>query len=305
MIFELVNLVTRRPMRVEKVCTKLMCSEAELNKAVTRAAKQGYNVRTVDGYVMSGVRIGQGDTLISLGSERPGRKHVAIATDIHFGSTHCDRDALLSFLETAWERRCRVLVMTGDILDGNKDVLLPDQRKTTFDGQVGECLTLFKKAPPFQTVFIDGNHDGYFSSSMGTMSGRILGDRAKAAGLDWTYLGACLGRATISGARWQLWHPHGGASTRNAVRRVLNERAEAMTDDLCHVLAMGHYHKYVSLPTYPEGVFTVAGGTFQQKRSEFANRIARPWDVGGTIVSYTARDLGPSEFSAEFYPVAS
>lgn len=308
MIHDIIKLSSRRATSIATLCNKLVVSEKDLRSRIKGAREEGFHVRIVDGYVVSKASVGPvpDAPAIELGETSPGRYRVGQFTDLHFGSRHADKRAMSAFLKRAWLRGVRTMVCTGDVLDGNAEVLIPDQKTTSFDGQCDEAVALVEDAPKFSWVAIDGNHDGHFSSSIGIDSGRLVQDRMRAAGVDWTYAGRCLGHATISRARWQLWHPHGGASTRNALRRILNARAESQANEgqpRTNVLAMGHFHKFVGLPIFPEGVFGVAGGTFQRKRSEFANRIGNGWDVGGVIVSYqVARGGHVSEVAAEFLP---
>lgn len=303
-LWDILRLTQKKAWPVDKLCARLGLSDKELRDNVKEGQKEGFTVQIRGGMVTS-----KSPSLVEferpvLGDMRPGRKHVAIMTDTHFGSTHCDLPGIQRFLQLAWDRGCRVAVCTGDVLDGNKEVLLHEQDQTGFDKQIDAACKSLSKAPPFQWVAIDGNHDGYFSSSIGTISGVTLAERLRAVGVKWDFAGVCLGRATIHGAKWHLWHPHGGASTRNAIRRILNERIESL-DEPADILAIGHFHKYCGLPTYPEGVYGIAGGTFQKKLSEFANRIAKGWDIGGSIVSYTLNKDGTvSEISSEFFPSA-
>lgn len=302
-ISRLLNYTTKKAVSFEAIHNKLGIKEDRLRRLVTEASAKGYDVRIIDNaYVTSrSPRIGDRGMIPHLGKVKPGRYRVAIATDIHFGSTHCDTKALKQFFRWAHSKGCEVGVCTGDILDGNKDVLLYEQDRVGFDRQVEQAVETWKDCPIRNWVAIDGNHDGYYSSSMGTISGRLLANEMKAAGLNWNFLGVCLGRAVIHGAKWQLWHPHGGSGTRNAVRRILNDRIEDMEEG-CDILAMGHFHKYTSVHAYPEPTFGVAGGTFQRKASEFANRIAKSWDIGGCIVSYLLDENGTiSEVASEFW----
>jgi len=303
LLSEILRLTSRHAVPLDTLAQKAGVSARAINAAITLGNAEGYSLRVVDGYLSSRCPAVKAKGAITLGDTTPGRKHVAIVTDLHFGSLHCNTRALERFLALAWSKGARVCVLTGDILDGNKPVLMHDQSKVGWDGQVGEAVRVFAKATAFEFVAIDGNHDGYFSSSSGLISGQLLQNAMRAAGVDWSFAGVCLGRATIHGAAWHLWHPHGGAGTRNAIRRILNSRIEAL-EEHAHVVAMGHFHKFATVAAYPENVFGVAGGTFQEKGSEFANRISNGWDVGGTIVSYTVDDKGtPSQFSAEFFPV--
>ncbi len=301
MIQDIARLTARRPMLLGRLAERLQVSKKELLAEVRAAQKAGAQLEIVEGHVGVKVRVG-GQPEIVLGETSAGRHLVAHVTDLHAGSRYFDREALLTFLNLAWKRGARVLVNTGDNLDGHKDVLLLEQRACGFDAQAEELVNVWKKAPPFRVVAIDGNHDGYHSSACGFVSGKLLEGRMREAGLDWTFAGVCLGRARIHGARWMLWHPHGGASTRNALRKILNERIEAMEEPM-DVLTMGHFHKFSSVAAYPEGVFGFSGGTFQRKGSEFSNRISRPWDTGGVLVSYDIDAKGcVSHTAAEFVP---
>lgn len=240
-----------------------------------------------------------------LGDTKPGRYRLAHVTDLHGGSKHFDGKALLDFLALAKSMGVCAVLDTGDNADGAKDVLLPEQREPGMDGQHEELCDLFAAAKLDVPVWaISGNHDGYNDAAIGCDSGAILAVRMRERGVQWHHLGSCLGRVTVHGARIELWHGAGGSGTRNAVRRVLNHRAESYVGgDTPHVLLVGHYHRYAQFVAYPEGIFCVSGGTFQRKRSEFANRIAHPWDIGGGILSFTVRDDGSvGEFAYEFFP---
>lgn len=302
MIYDIVRLVAKRPVPLEIVCQKLNASEAQVLDEIAKAQKAGSTLRYRAGLVGCAVPI-SADKIVTLGSAKPGRYTIVNVTDTHFGSAHCDEDALLKFLREAWKRGARVGYCSGDLLDGNKPVLLQDQRYVGFDAQLERATKLFKAAPPFKWVAIDGNHDGYYSASSGFIAGKLTETEMRKEGIAWTFAGVCVGRAVLHGARYHIWHPAGGAGTRNAVRRILNERAESM-NEACDVLSIGHFHRFCSFQAYPERIFCLSGGTFQQKASEFANRITRQWDIGGTLVSHTVHKDGTvGEFSADFIEV--
>jgi len=302
-ISRLINLTSKKVIPFDLLEKKIGLDEDRVRELVEEATEKGYDIRIIDdGWVTSrSPRIGEEGYVPKLGATKPGRYRVAIATDLHFGSTHCDTKALKQFFKWAHSKGATIGVCTGDILDGNKDVLLYEQDRVGFDRQVQQAVETWKDCPIRTWVAIDGNHDGYYSSSMGTISGRLLANEMKAAGLDWHFLGVCLGNAIIHGAKWHLWHPHGGSGTRHGVRRVLNDRIEDL-EEHTDIVAIGHFHKYSTINVYPEHVFGVAGGTFQRKQSEFANRIARSWDIGGVMISYNVDENGRvSEIASEFW----
>lgn len=302
-VWDILRLTAKKARPIDALCERIGINAETFADAVESANSAGFRVRVVDGFVSSRAPAIQAlGAPVELGDRRPGRKRVALVTDLHFGSAHTNQKGLHAFLTYAKARGVSTIVCTGDILDGNKDVLLHDQNRIGWDNQAAEAVAAIRQHA-FRWVAIDGNHDGYFSASAGTISGRLLESEMRAAGVDWTFAGVCLGRAVVHGARWLLWHPHGGASTRNAIRRILNSKIEGL-EEPADVVAIGHFHKFATVAAYPEGVFGIAGGTFQEKKSEFANRISNGWDIGGAIVSWTLDKEGnTSEYAAEFYPV--
>lgn len=247
-------------------------------------------------------------SIARLGETKPGRYRVAHIGDIHFGSKHTDCEALLDFLRLAASRGCTAFVQTGDVCDGVKPVLAQEQRAVGYDDQQTEAVEVISQGPKIPWVVIGGNHDAYSNDAMGMDSGIVLAKRMHEAGVDWRYLGSCLGRAIIHGARWELFHPHGAGSTPNSIRTTLNRKAEKYEPgDEPHVLAIGHFHKFGRIHTDPENVFCIATGTFQrQKGSDFAKRMINPWDIGSSIVSWSVFDDGTvGEFAVEFIRIRS
>jgi hypothetical protein len=245
-------------------------------------------------------------SIVRIGTQAPGRYRIFHSTDQHFGSKFNDSQSFLDDARWAVEEGCTAAAFTGDLLDGQKACLAYEQRCIGADDQAQEAVEVISASAlrkySIPVVAIGGNHDGYAHAATGIDYGAVVRDRMREAGMQWHYLGQCLGRAVLHGAKWELWHPMGAGSTRNAVRRILNARAEAYeAHDRPNVLAIGHYHRHTSFMAYPEHIFCVSGGTCQRKGSEFSNRITGGWDVGAGIVSYTVRDDGSvGEFAAEF-----
>ena len=240
-----------------------------------------------------------------VGANKPGRYRVAHITDIHFGSSHCDCKALLDFFDIARARGVSAILCTGDVLDGVSEKLLMEQRAVGFERQSEEAVDIFKHAAEWPIIAITGNHDGYFNDIAGVDAGHALAAKMRDAGVQWLHVGSCLGRAIVHGARVELYHPHGGGATRDAVRRVLAAKAQRYTDaDRPDLLVAGHFHKTASVHAYPENVFCVGGGTFQRRESDFGVRMIHPWDIGGGIISWTVREDGSvGEFAHEFFDV--
>jgi UDP-2,3-diacylglucosamine pyrophosphatase LpxH len=298
---EIIRLTSRKPVSINALCLKLAVNETTLKRVVTKGQKEGYGLLWLDGFVATKVAVGPvpGSTNHRVDAP-PGRKVVGHMTDLHAGSKHYDKAAHLDYLRTAWDRGARVMLCTGDNLDGLSDKLTADQECSTFDGQTQILIDVLKQAPRFRYYTITGNHDGYYDSKIGTSSGRIVADRMQEAGIHWHHTGVCRADVNVYGAQIRLWHPHGGGSNRNILRRTMNAQVEK-THSRMDVLLMGHFHKHVPLVVFPEPTFCMAGGTFQTKKSEFANRISGEWDIGASLLFFTKRaDGSVGEFSSEF-----
>jgi len=281
-IEDIVRITNKRAQPLEAVLLKAKINTKQLQGAVEEGAKRGFQIRVRDGYVFSQVAA-EGAERIVIGAVKPGRYSVCHFSDTHFGCRHTAEEDILEHLTRSWEAGARVAVHTGDLLDGNKPVLLGDQDWVGFESQFIRCLRTIRKAPPFTYVAIDGNHDGYYSASIGTPSGAIVASRMRENGIDWRFAGVCVGRAQIHGADWHLWHPAGGSASKMGVIKVMSDRVDDLGEHV-DVLAMGHLHKFVAATW--DGALLVAPGTYQRKKSEFANRISGDWDIGGALVSY-------------------
>jgi len=238
----------------------------------------------------------------SFGSTKPGRHTFAHATDIHIGSSGCDERAFCDFLDERIEEGVTVVACSGDILDGLGEKLWGEQTHQGWDAQSGRLIDILKKRKRLSWALISGNHDGYFDSVIGAEMGKVLQARLQAVGVTATYLGKAKGHCLVHGARVSMIHPHGGTSRRNGVRMVLNAYVENLVDEHPDIVLSGHFHKYAPVQMYPEATYCAGGGTFQQKATEFANRISAPWDIGGSTVSLTlGKDGKAHEISSRFY----
>lgn len=302
MIHDIVHHTSRSSKSIGWLTEKLQCSERELRRAISNGQKEGYIVRISGKDVFTKLSVGPGPT-VSIGEATPGRHHIGHFTDMHWGSKHSDLKAQHKFLSFLWKKGVRSLAITGDCTDGVKALLVPDQRFTGADEQLDEGVKVMKEFG-FACAAITGNHDGYTSHAIGFDFGKLMEDRMRAAGVNWNHAGTCRGNAVIEGARTHLYHPMGAASTPNSIRTMLNRHAERL-EEPCDCILSGHLHHYASCYAWREKIYCASGGTFQQKRSEFANRISGPWDFGGSIISFSVDSKGrASEFSSQLYPSA-
>lgn len=301
LVEDIVRLTNRRAEPLDRLLGRLKVSQKQFDGALEVATHRGYQIRVSDGYVFSKVA-SRAEKTVVVGDTKPGRYKVGVWTDTHWGCKHTDEEGILEHLHRCWDAGCRVMVHGGDNLDGNRPVLLGDQKYVGFDSQFGRLLRTVRKAPPLVYIAIDGNHDGYYSSSIGAACGAIVASRMRELGIQWTFAGVCEGRATIHGADWFLWHPEGGSKDPEGVRRLVGAKARELTEH-CDILLAGHLHKFVSFDLYPEHVHGICSGTFQRQKSEFANRMVGPWHIGGSIASYDVdKDQRVSSIAVDFFP---
>ncbi len=299
---DIVAASNRKAVPIGAVLAKCKINTQIFQEALAFAEKKGYEIRLHEGMVFSRVAVRAAKRVV-LGATKPGRYHVGYWSDTHFGCRHSAEDAMLAHRHRCWDAGAKVMVHTGDLLDGNRQVLLADQNYVGWESQYLRLERTVKKGPPLADVAIDGNHDGYYSAAVGTPSGALVAARLREKGRDWHYAGMCEGRAEIHGADWYLWHPHGGSQSKMGVINVLAQKV-AFCDEHIDVLAMGHLHKNV-VALADDNVLTITTGTYQRKMSEFANRISQSWDIGGSIVSYELdKKGGVHELACQFYRVA-
>lgn len=242
------------------------------------------------------------------GDSRLGRRYVAVVSDLHWGSKHHDAASFARFFERVRIAYpdCRTVVVGGDVLDGTDAVLTTEQHTPNQPDQIaiGVDAVLGCEFRGAEWLAIDGNHDNKYTQLSGAVSGELVQSGMRAAGIDWTFLGDRRASALVSGAHWHLWHPSGGGSKRNTLRTKLNARAELIADHsrrAADVLVMGHYHRHVSVSSYPERTLGFTPGTLQRTASAFAESLSEPWDVGGVVVGYRVwKDGTVTDRSAEF-----
>lgn len=299
LIEQLVQQSNKKAVPLEQVQAKLKITAHRLQEVIEAASERGYQVHLHDGMVYSKVRVLAERTLV-VGSTKPGRYAVGYWSDTHFGCRHSDLHGMREHRARCYAAGATVMVHTGDLLDGNRPVLIGDQDRVGFDSQLQELLDVVEKGPPLIDIAIDGNHDGYYSSAIGTASGRLVASAMKEHGRDWRFAGVCEGRACIHGADWWLWHPAGGSTDKLGVLKVLRDKLATLQEHT-DIVACGHLHKFASANL--DDALLVCTGTYQRKLSEFANRISGPWDVGGSIVSYDLDRHGVvTNRAAQWYP---
>lgn len=282
--------VKYRPLDYVALSDKLNVPSGDVKAAVQRAITDGAELSINDGHVSVFHRRGSEAQSVGGFNDYVGHHIVAAVSDTHIGNMWAAEDELYRFCHYAYGLGCRTILHVGDILDGNKKELIPEQDLVGFDRQSLRATQVFPALKGLRYYTHTGNHDEYYAESSGMSPGRALENRFREVGRDdWHHVGRCGSIIRVESASWELNHPHGGTGTNSGVMGVLegivNER-----DELPDFELTGHFHKYVA--GIRKGCNVIACATWQRKGSPFSNRIKGPWAVGGVIVEYDVDDDG-------------
>lgn len=209
-----------------------------------------------------------------------------VVADTQIGSLYSLPDAVRAFYDRVRAEGIKIVFHAGDVLDGwrvykgQEFELRPDgkswaEQRAIFEAEMPRC-------PGVETIFITGNHDASFTSSVGLR----VGDELQRARPDWKFIGSDVGDielTTKSGKKYRVCLLHPGGGTAYAVSYHLQKIIEAWggkrRPDL---LVVGHYHKSLFMPAY-RGVSSLLGGTLCSQTS-FMVRQSIQAHVGGWIV---------------------
>ena len=205
----------------------------------------------------------------------------ALTGDRHHGSLYCHEAAIAGFYEHLEAEGVDTVFDCGDILDGHK--VYKGQEFELRDLGLEAQLKRVKEAPvSIRTLFITGNHDASFKSAAGIPVGQLIELQNPEI---YQFLGEEQARfvyQTPNGPfEIMLLHPGGGSSY------ALSYRPQKIVESLeggnkPNLLAIGHYHKAMMIPSY-RNVAVFQSGTFQ-KQTPFMARGGLAAHVGGWII---------------------
>jgi len=224
----------------------------------------------------------------------------AIIGDLHFGSLAHDNDSLRAFFEYAQKQGVTEFYLAGDVLDGHKmykghefelrdvGMALQVERVAKDCPELAEDTTIY---------FIDGNHDASFKKLVGFPSGKWIERELP----QWKYLGedsADIKFKTPEGSfTLRIQHPGGGCSY--AISYRLQKHIEQISGgNKPNMLALGHYHKTLLMPSY-RNVCGVLTGCFQ-KQTPFMESKGLAAHLGGWIFEVCAGANRHNLFRSEF-----
>lgn len=280
--------VRYRPLDYVSLSDKLNVPTDEVKRSVQDAIRGGYDLCINDGNVSRRAMLGAAKGAPSGWNDGVGHHIVAITSDTHVGNMWAAEEELTRFIRYAYGLGARTVIHPGDVLDGVKAVLIPEQYLVGFDRQSLQATRVFPALEGLQYFAQTGNHDEYTSTDCGMDAGRALENRFREIGRnDWHHVGRCGSKIQVESATWELCHPHGGTGSNSGVMAVL-EKIVNERDELPDFMCTGHFHKFCF--GIRKGCHMISCATWQRKGSPFSNRIAGPWAVGGCIVEYDVLD---------------
>lgn len=223
---------------------------------------------------------------------------MAWAGDFHGGSKAQQITNLLKFIELAYRRGVRHVLVPGDLFAGNQVYRgqLHDLFANGADNQLAVMLHVLPEMPGLKYYVIGGNHDYSFVKANGY---NIVAHFA-AWRDDVIYLGFDLADIAITDrVDVRLWHPSGGVPYAMSYR--LQKGLEQMTsDELSKAIetqdnprlrgvAAGHLH--VSMTMWQGPIFGVQVGCFEGQTNYLKRKSLFP-KIGGYLIEWRVADSG-------------
>lgn len=223
--------------------------------------------------------------------KRGQRQSIAIISDLHAGSDYCRKDACRDFVQCAYERGVRIVLVPGDLLDGyyhNHGKFELSHAGLT--KQMGALLDLLPKLPGLKYVCSLGNHDHTYVESTGLDLVETINSFARKRGRSDITVYSHSPSGGVRGAREVfvkvhgvdvcMWHPRSGFS-QATIRRQVKGFPRGVSP---RFMFIGHWHVFDRLMEGQCEAFCCQ--SFQGGGSDFGQSLPGSTMVGGLIVSW-------------------
>lgn len=292
----LVELTRRAPMEFEQLCDRLGLPPGQVRKLLEAARAQHLAIKLEGGVV--GLHASPAAEVQETGlAPVVGRRQmIAHITDTHLGSKYCMRAQLRDFIEYAYAQGVREVLHSGDALDGDYRHGKFELSHMGLDEQTRDLFEVLPALPGLTYHLISGNHEQTFTAASGVDVPKFIAHYFHMNGRNDLFAygnrGAML---RVRGVLVDMWHPGGGVGY--SISYPMQKKIESYPPGgKPQILLIGHWHRFCFIEE--RGVYAVAGGTFQNGRSEFAKSLkSGPPAIGGSIISWdltaqgTIRDL--------------
>lgn len=283
---DLVAAMKGGPVPFSKLCDKLDLSPMRLQELLNKAHAAGILINVDHDHV--GIRAEAPPEHVQLSGIAPTigeTQRVAVISDLHYGSRYCLREYITDFIDYAYSKGVREVLVPGDIVDGNyiRHGLF-ELSHVGLDNQADDLATNLPRKKGLTYHAITGNHDLTFTEQNGVDVGKYFENMFVERGRrDLKFYGNRGAFLKMRGAIIHMWHPMGGGSYARSYK--LQKRVENYSSgEKPHILLAGHWHVYCHV--YERGVHAMACPTFQGGGSAFGKAIGGAPAIGGMILSW-------------------
>mgnify|MGYP001605568832 CR=1 FL=1 len=189
-------------------------------------------------------------------------RRFALVSDTHGGSSHEQLKALHQFYDKCVELGVTTVFHAGDISHGlnvyRGQYLDLKPIGWGYEQQVQYVAETYPQRQGIQTYFIGGNHD----EDALKHGAADPGERLEELRDDVHYLGMYAGFVDYQGLRVQLQHGRKGEpyARSYALQKILEKLPRVDLSEHPHILVMGHYHVFCTLPDYQNVEAYLPGG---------------------------------------------
>lgn len=289
-IVKLVLLAKRGGLHLEELCDELEMPPGKVRELIGEGQKQGYSL-TLENEFFGRRPAAANDKTVDVQIAQAGEHRVfAIASDLHFGNKHHLRAQFVDFIQRAYARGARTILLPGDLLDGVYRHSRWEQYAQGFREQVADFIEGLPQHDGLNYVGISGNHDQTFEDGSGMDAARAIEESFHAAGrTDLQMLGArgatvrLLGPGDTRGLLVEMWHPVGKPAFTLSYK-LQHKIAAYHPGHKPDVLLAGHWHQQVYFVS--RGVHAMSCGTFQGGKSSYGRSLGTEPSIGGWFIEY-------------------
>lgn len=288
------------PLSFEDFCNKLDLSPARARELLAEAAAAGVQIHQENGHVgMELVEEPSYKKATSIIKPTNGEFVCAVISDPHFGSKYCLRAQLNDFVHWAYKQGVRVILMPGDMLDGDYRHGKFEMSHMGLEDQARDMSETLPSLDGLSYHAISGNHDFTFTESSGVSVGRVIQQVFTDGGRnDFRFHGERGAFLRLGKAVVHLWHPRSGGAYASSY--PLQKRVEGYAGgEKPHVLLAGHWHRYCHI--YERSVHALACPTFQGGGSAFSRSLGGSPAIGGLLLRWEMTGDGTMRNFAHTY----
>jgi biotin operon repressor len=290
----------------EEICEELSARPSEVFGMINELRSRGHEIIVDDGKVILTSKVASKGDLIRKPLEDT-EIIFGVASDLHFGSKHCQITALNEFAHICYQNGVKYIFCPGDICAGFRVYRGQEFENYAITAQEQEESVIVNLPEGFEWYMIGGNHDYSFIKTNGHNPLLTISHRRP----DVHYIGYDEGDVPIlPGIDLKMWHPSGGVPYSYSYRAqkgieqiVYGEMAKLSRNfkdkPSIRFLLIGHLH--IQLQAMFGSIFGMQCGTFEGQTNYLKRKGLYP-QVGGYIVKADIAKNGLlRNFSAKFY----